>query len=199
MLVPLKGKHGVILRSISIVKPSSWFSFLSQKPPWFKALILGSTSDKDRVKFWAGARQIEEMAFLTPAEEIAANFVPFKLHGDKGPYYKKKTLQVFSVSSILAHAADSTLSRLAICCFAAHVFFYFVKVRNISFFLFARNISFFSVCQGMLPGKFMVATSPTQAGTLDSILNYFADDLQTGFETVFCFVSFELLFDIARK
>jgi len=143
LLVLLKGKRGVILRSISIVKPSSWFSFLSQKPPWFKALILGSTSDKDRVKFWAGARQIEEMAFLTPAEEIAANFVPFKLHGDKGPYYKKKTLQVFSVSSILAHAADSTLSRLAICCFAAHVFFYFVKVRNISFFLFARNISFF--------------------------------------------------------
>ena len=45
----------------------------------------------------------------------------------------------------------------------------------------------------MLPGKFMVATSPTQAGTLDSILSYFADDLQTGFETVLCFVSFELL------
>ena len=49
----------------------------------------------------------------------------------------------------------------------------------------------------MIPGKFLVATSPTQAGTLDCILNYFADDLQTGFETVICFVSFEWLFDIA--
>ena len=129
LLVPLKGKHGVILRSISIVKPSSWFSFLSGKPGLFKALILGSTSDKDRVKFWAGARQIEEMAFLTPPEEIASQHAPFKLHGDKGPYYKNKTLQVFSISSIFAHAADSTLSRLAVCCFAALVFFIFSKLE----------------------------------------------------------------------
>jgi hypothetical protein len=119
LLVPLRGKHGVILRSISIVKPSSWFAFLSKRPGWFAALLLGATSEKDRVQFWACARQIPDLSFLTPPEEVASQYVPFKLHGDKGPYYKKRNLQVFSISSLFAHSADSTLSRLALCSFAA--------------------------------------------------------------------------------
>jgi hypothetical protein len=49
----------------------------------------------------------------------------------------------------------------------------------------------------MIPGRFLVNTSPDQAGSLDVLLNFFADDLQTGFETVLCFVPFMLLFDLA--
>ena len=114
-MVPRRGEHGVILKSISFVKPSSWFTFLSEKPEWFQAFALGTTSGKDRAKFWRCARQIPEWSFLTPPDEEASSCLPFKLQGDKGPYYKKKTLQVFSISCLFAHAADSTLSRLALC------------------------------------------------------------------------------------
>ena len=115
LMVPMRGKHGVVLRSMSFVKPSSWMRFLLDHPAWFHKLLLGSSTNAERSRFWACAREIPEWSFLVPPDEASPYFLPFKLHGDKGPYYKNRSLQVFSISSLFAHSGDSTHSRLALC------------------------------------------------------------------------------------
>jgi len=104
---------------MAIIKPSSWLKYLAESPSWFKRLMLGATSHQERENFWQNARQIKEWEFLCPKEADSGVTIPFKLHGDKGPYYKKRSLQVFSISSLFSHCGDSLLTRLALCCLSA--------------------------------------------------------------------------------
>jgi hypothetical protein len=112
---PMRGRHGTILKSLSIVSPSNWFRFLVKRPQWFKQLLLGSTTNSQRAEFWNSVRDVKDWQGVFPDIGDTSKHIPFKLHGDKGPYYKKRQLQVFSVSSVFSHHGVSTLSRLALC------------------------------------------------------------------------------------
>ena len=114
LCIPVKYKDGVVKKMMLAIKPSSWFRYLLDKPLFFRKLLLGTTTAADRTSFWRRAARIPEWQSVLPLKDFEHRTIPYKLYGDKGPYFKKRTLQIFSISSPFAHAGDSFSSRLII-------------------------------------------------------------------------------------
>lgn len=113
---------GVSKQIISVVKPSGYIAYCISHLDLFKKFFLGNTSKSERATFWSEMKKLPMWQFLgIPDAEEATRTIPFKLYGDKGPYFKGKSLQIFSMSSLFAHAGNTLDSRLLLWVKAAFI------------------------------------------------------------------------------
>ena len=110
--VPVRLKDGIVRKSLSVIRPSDWFKYLVSRPQWFRKVLLGRASATDRAVFWKLARKVPEWQCVLPELGEEHKAIPFKIYGDKGPYFKKRSLQLFSISSLFSHSGDSFETRL---------------------------------------------------------------------------------------
>ncbi len=115
-----------------------------------------------------------EWSDLVPASADASKAIPWKIYGDKGPYFKNLSLQVFSMSSLFVHSGNTLYSRFLICSLAASSD---CKLCGLITQLGCMVVLIGCGVLGAIPGRFLLPSTATRVGTLDTILNYIADDL----------------------
>ena len=111
---------GITMRPLAGVKLSACIKMLAESPSLFRQYFFGNTTTQDRVAFWVAAskdKQFQEIGLPDPKEFAVT--IPFKIYGDKGPYFKNHGLQLMSVSSLYSHSGNTLKSRLLLCNYIA--------------------------------------------------------------------------------
>jgi hypothetical protein len=120
---------GVTVKPLACIKLSAYIKLLAETPSLFRQYFLGNTTMQDRVDFWVAASKDKQFQKIgLPDPQDFAFTIPFKIYGDKGPYFKNHGLQLMSVSSLYSHAGNTLKSRLLLCNYIAvrntvHIFF----------------------------------------------------------------------------
>ena len=108
------------MRPLAGIKLSAYIKMLAATPSLFRQYFLGNTTTQDRIAFWVAASKDPKFQEIgIPARQDFAFTIPFKIYGDKGPYFKNHGLQLMSVSSLYSHAGNTLKSRLLLCNYIA--------------------------------------------------------------------------------
>ena len=129
------------MKPLACIKLSAYIKLLAETPSLFRQYFLGNTTMQDRVDFWVAASKDKQFQKIgLPDPQDFAFTIPFKIYGDKGPYFKNHGLQLMSVSSLYSHAGNTLKSRMLHC--------NYIAVRNtVQIFFFALgwvNLAHFS-------------------------------------------------------
>lgn len=116
-----RGKvFGTTKRPLAGIKLSAYIKMLAESPSLFRQYFLGNTTTQDRVAFWNAASKDPRFKEIgLPAPQEFPFTIPFKIYGDKGPYFKNHGLQLMSVSSLFSHSGNTLKSRLLLCHYIA--------------------------------------------------------------------------------
>ena len=107
--IKVKPRYNITIRAVNGILPSSYLQWATSDSKRLERFFLGQTTEQQRISFWEQARRHPDWAAHCPPAGEEAISIPFKLYGDKGPYYKKYQLMVWSISSPWVHGGNTRL------------------------------------------------------------------------------------------
>ncbi|CAJ1374093.1 unnamed protein product [Effrenium voratum] len=114
--VSLKIGQRICKRRVSFVLLSSYLAWLWKRPKVRNLILYGQTTSEERCAFIAQLNKAPHMQ----GRQLGLNDIVFKIHGDEGPYFKKRNLLVVNASTPWSHSGDTFLTRLPICVIPGH-------------------------------------------------------------------------------